>query len=89
MPLEWLLWACLGVIVLSLALRIPGLEVLIRPLFSLAEKLIVAISANLGSWLLWLVSGILRAHRDVAEHLLYDEEHFDLRLKIERANRRS
>lgn len=77
------------IFVLSLALKIPGLEILIRPIFVLLQKLITYVVASASSWLLWFIQHIWRAHRDVIGHLCHDEEHYDIRLRVERTNRRS
>lgn len=87
MILTVLFWVVAVVLVLTIAMRIPGLEVFLRPIIGSMAKIMEFVVTSLSSWALWIVITIVRAHRDLIQHLTHKEDYFDLRLRVERHNR--
>lgn len=81
------MWGAGIVVVLSILLKIPGLELLLKPVFQWLGKIIEFVTISIMSWVLLLIGTILRAHKALLEHLTHEEAHFDIKLRVERLNR--
>lgn len=83
------IYFAIAVVVLSIALKIPGLEMLIKPVFEMATKLVEFVVVSFAKWGYWMILEVVFAHRGLFDHLIHDEEYYDVRLRIERLNRQS
>lgn len=80
------MYFAVAVVVLSIALKIPGLDLLMRPIFQLGAKIIEFVLVSLGQWGYWIVLEIIGAHTSVIDHLMHNEEHYNVRLRVDRMN---
>lgn len=78
-----------AILVLTILLKIPGVELLVRPIVAMLQKLIETIVVSLSSWVLWLAAILLSSHAEIIRNLLRNEEDFDTDLYVERQNRNS
>lgn len=71
-------WFWLAVLILALAFLsvVPGVRDLVRPLIVGAAAGLLALLTFVGEYILWLLKALLRAHRELAKHLMHRNAYF-------------
>lgn len=62
--------------------KIPGLEMLVRPIINLAFTLVQAVAANGSYWVIWLLKLLLTSHADLIRNLMLSAESIDPSVEI-------
>ena len=78
----WGIYAAIGIIAFLIIARIPGFSVLMMPLAMAIGGIVTALVTSSFSWLTFVLKVIIRAHHEVLTHLLHEEEHFNIKLRI-------
>ncbi len=83
-----LFWFGIGVVGLMILMLIPGIREVMKPFLDLFAKGLGALLVLLGTYLLWLVQRIFRAHVELGTHLVMPRTWFDptseIRQEVER-----
>jgi hypothetical protein len=68
--------------VLFLLSKIPGLDLLAKPLVDIAFSLIKLVAENLWMWLIWLFKNLWFSHAELLQHLLFSAQSMDPSVKV-------
>lgn len=63
--------------VLFLLSKIPGLDLLAKPLVDIAFTLVKLVVENLWMWSIWLFKNLWFSHMELVQHLLFSAEKLD------------
>lgn len=72
----------LGLVVLMIVSKIPGLELLVKPIIDLTFKAITLLVENGYLWGIWLLKLLVQSHREVLVNLFTSAEKLDPSLAI-------
>lgn len=77
-----LFFIALGVLVIVVMSKLPGLEHFVKPIISMLFSLLQAIVTNMWAWGIFIFKTLLYSHIDLAKHLIFDEDVLDPSLKM-------
>jgi hypothetical protein len=72
-----LFWFAIGLVVLIVASKIPGLELLVKPIIDLLFSMIKVVSENSYLWFIWLFKLLWNSHADLLNNLFHKAEDLD------------
>lgn len=68
--------AC-GLLVLIVASKIPGLDLIVKPIIDMVFTMIKVVAANASYWVVWLTKLLISSHSDLVQHLVLSAEQLD------------
>lgn len=77
-----LFFLAVGVLVIIIMSRIPGLEHFVKPIISLFFTLLQTVVTNMWAWGIFIFKTLLYSHVDLIKHLILDENSLDPSLKM-------
>lgn len=77
-----LFFIALGVLVIVVMSKLPGLEHFVKPIISMLFSLLQAIVTNMWAWGIFIFKTLLYSHIDLVKHLIFDEHALDPSLKM-------
>ncbi len=75
-------YVALGIIVFILISRLPGMNLLLLPIFSLITGFAKGVMESGITWLVYFIKTLYSLHRDVITHLVSRESDYDIELKM-------
>ncbi len=77
-----LFFIAIGVLLVVIMSRIPGLEHFVKPIIGMLFSLLEAVVTNMWAWGIFLFKTLLYSHLDYFKHLVLDENAIDPSLKM-------
>lgn len=78
-----LFYGCIGLVAFMLIARLPGMHMLLLPIFSFLTGAAKAVMEGAMSWIMFFVLSVLRAHRDILMHLFSKEADYNVEVKMQ------
>ena len=72
-----LFWGAIGLVVLIIASKIPGVELLVKPIIDLIFSFIKVIFENSHLWFIWLFKLLWNSHSELIKNLTSSAEDLD------------